>query len=739
MSNSPLVSFTQISPNQNSPRNHVIDTITIHCVVGQLSVETMGAMFAKSSYQASCNYCIGSDGRIGLIVPEDSRSWCSSNRENDNRAITIECACNLTDPYAVNSKVYASLINLLVDICQRNGIDALRWKADKSLIGQPEKQNMTVHRWFAAKACPGDYLYNRHERIAEEVNARLNGGVSEEPAAEDQWYRNRKSWEDTDSQTGAYKVLENAIASCLPGYAVYDFNGKEIYRNETKTEGTQTSEFLSLTEKEAAAKLLEICRPIAEAYGLFPSVCAAQTILESGYCKTELARKANNVCGMKCSLSGNTWGGSTWDGKSKVNIKTAEQDDYGNVYYVYADFRAYPNIEKSIEDRCAYLLNAMNGNKKRYEGILECKNYKEQIKLIKAGVYATDVNYVEKICEIITRFELDEYDKPSSGDKEESTGGTVDTPTYSGEPYRVRKSWGSTMDGQIGAFYELENAKKCANENPGYYVYDGEGNQVYPESVKESENKIVKQCEKFQAQLESDIASGKSWEYHNPSKYLEEQWSNALKNNKRACNCALLARWALKEAGLIPQDTKIFYGKLGGTIQWGSGTKEAVTATCDLINIQNRTVQQLINDGTLQPGDIVTYVNLQHTNIYAGGNKWYDAGHAYCNGSGEGAVYKSWYGDGHYNNQKVGYIIRPKGNNESDKPTGEMYIVQAGAYTKRANAEARVQKLKAAGFDAFIKFEDNFYKIQAGAYEIKENAEKQVSKLKAAGFTAFIR
>lgn len=180
MSNSNLVSYTKISPNRTSPRNHCIDTVTIHCVVGQLSVETMGNMFAQPSYQASCNYAIGSDGRIALIVPEGDRSWCSSNRDNDNRAVTIECACDKTHPYAVNDKVYASLINLLTDICRRNGIPKLLWRADKSLIGRPAKQNMTVHRWFAAKACPGDYLYNRHGQIAAEVNKRLGSSSASE-------------------------------------------------------------------------------------------------------------------------------------------------------------------------------------------------------------------------------------------------------------------------------------------------------------------------------------------------------------------------------------------------------------------------------------------------------------------------------------------------------------------------------------------------------------------------------
>ncbi len=173
MSNSSLVSYTKISPNKTSPRNHKIDTITIHCVVGQCSVETLGDIFASASRKASSNYGIGSDGRIGMYVEEKDRSWCSSNAENDNRAITIEVASDITEPYAVNDKAYAALLDLVTDICKRNGIKKLLWKGDKSLIGQVDKQNMTVHRWFANKSCPGTYLYNKHPEIAAEVNKRL--------------------------------------------------------------------------------------------------------------------------------------------------------------------------------------------------------------------------------------------------------------------------------------------------------------------------------------------------------------------------------------------------------------------------------------------------------------------------------------------------------------------------------------------------------------------------------------
>ena len=92
MSNSPLVDYTKISPNRTSPRKQAIDTITIHCVVGQCSVETLGNVFAPATRQASSNYGIGYDGRIGMYCEEKDRSWCTSSSANDNRAITIEVA-----------------------------------------------------------------------------------------------------------------------------------------------------------------------------------------------------------------------------------------------------------------------------------------------------------------------------------------------------------------------------------------------------------------------------------------------------------------------------------------------------------------------------------------------------------------------------------------------------------------------------------------------------------------------
>ena len=173
MADSRLVSYEKYSPNISSPRNHEIDTISIHTMAGNLSVETCGNIFADPEYECSSQYGIGSDGRIAQYVSEDDRSWCTSSRSNDNRAITIEVASYESDTYACTDEAMESLIELLVDICQRNGIPQLLWKADPDLIGEVDQQNMTVHRWFAQKSCPGDYLFEKHGYIADEVNKRL--------------------------------------------------------------------------------------------------------------------------------------------------------------------------------------------------------------------------------------------------------------------------------------------------------------------------------------------------------------------------------------------------------------------------------------------------------------------------------------------------------------------------------------------------------------------------------------
>lgn len=240
MSNSSLISYTKLSPNHSGKRTKKIDTVTIHCMAGQLSVESCGALFAKSSRQASSNYGIGPDGRIALYVDEGNRSWCTSSNANDQRAVTIEVASDATHPYAVRDKAYDALLDLVTDICKRNGIKKLAWSTNKNTrVNHLNGCNMTVHRDYAAKACPGDYLYNLQDEIAAEVNRRLGTSGSTTPS--------------TGGSTGT------AAADIKVGDVV-EFTGSKHYVSATATSASSC--------KPGKAKVTAIAKGKAHPYHL---------------------------------------------------------------------------------------------------------------------------------------------------------------------------------------------------------------------------------------------------------------------------------------------------------------------------------------------------------------------------------------------------------------------------------------------------------------------------------------
>ena len=226
MSNSSLVVYTNLSPNHSGKRTHSIDRITPHCVVGQLSAESICGCFISSSREASCNYAIGTDGRVALCVDESNRSWCSSSNSNDQRAVTIECASDKTAPYSMNSSVYNSLVALCTDICKRNGKNKLIWISDKekSLAYEPNSGEMvlTVHRWFANKSCPGDWLYSRLGDLASKVIANLSSSTN---STAKNLYR---------VQVGAYSDKNNADAM-LAKLKAAGFGGYIVTEQATST------------------------------------------------------------------------------------------------------------------------------------------------------------------------------------------------------------------------------------------------------------------------------------------------------------------------------------------------------------------------------------------------------------------------------------------------------------------------------------------------------------------------
>ena len=221
--NSSLASYTKHSPNNSGPRTHSIDRITPHCYVGQVSVEDMGGWLCNPAAGASPNYGIGSDGRIGLFVPESKRSWCSSSSANDQRAITIECASDRTHPFAFRDAVYLSLINLCVDICKRNGKKKLIWipDKDKALAYKPKADEMllTVHRWFAAKACPGDWMMGHMQDLADRVTECISNH-QKAPAAGLPYSVRVKNPINIKS---GHKASCSVVGTCYPGvYTIVD-------------------------------------------------------------------------------------------------------------------------------------------------------------------------------------------------------------------------------------------------------------------------------------------------------------------------------------------------------------------------------------------------------------------------------------------------------------------------------------------------------------------------------------
>ena len=475
--------------------------IQLHSIgTAQGTAKAVADYWNSPNVSALVNYMCDSDtpGKVLKTLPEGVYSWADAGYGNRN-LITIEmCESDfmrytgganfaVTDETLFKADIrrsYASAVLLCADICKRHNWNP--WTVLPSGLYLISSHNEGRIKGLSSSHVDPEHILSTIGKsmttFRNEVAAAIRG-ETQTIVAGVKWYRVRKSWTDYKSQIGAYELLENAKDACPFGYSVYDDDGKALYTNVTKLIGTQSSDFAKLSESVAAEKILETIKACDKS-GILYSVSAAQMILESGYVKTELAKVANNCFGMKTTLSGNSWAGSSWDGKSKVKILTWENYGGKNVK-VYADFRKYQTIEESIKDHAAYLLGAMNGNKKRYKGLTSAKNYHEAITIIKNGGYATDPNYISKIENIIMRYNLDRFDIQAGKKADEKP----DTPVIVNKIYRVQvglydsialaKGWAATVfevtkmatsienyNGKhqviCGSFSELSNAEERA-------------------------------------------------------------------------------------------------------------------------------------------------------------------------------------------------------------------------------------------------------------------------------------
>lgn len=738
----------------------------------QNTASQLASYWNQGGIEACVHYCVDAEqeGLVYQFLPDNRRSWADGGFGNNN-LITVELMESdfmrytgganyvITNDAKFRSNIttaYNTAVQFFAQKCKQYGWNPLE-KMSNGLYrvsSHDEGRRLGLSTSHVDPTHVWGKLGFTMDQFRKDVAKAMGGEIVE---VNSDMYRVRKSWADESSQIGAFTVLDNAKKACVYGYKVFDNNGNVVFENNTKPSGTQWTEFVGLSEKDAAEKILELARQDYEKSGILASVTAAQMILESGYVTTELS-KANNCFGMKTVLSGNSWPNSTWDGVSKVNIATKEEYTPGVITTIHADFRKYPRIEDSVADHSAYLLGAKNGSRLRYEGLTRCPDYRAAITLIKNGGYATDSKYIDKICNIIERYNLARYDKKNAATalplpKPETGANTQNNAVPAAQPvdkYVVRRTFDETVF-QLGAFSVLDNAKALADKNLGYQVFDTTTKAVVYSPSLTAIQKFIAKLMQYDQYMQYDNKNKKQWVYYNGKKSAKTFW-NARKNNKRWTNCVSGVQWAAVDSGLCGSDGICWYGQKGGNIRWT--TKNAEANAKKYFNIYHingkKTVKECVSDGTIKPGDIITYVSMNHTNVYLGNNRSFDSGHAYCAKSGEGAPFKKWCGGLSHGSQKVGCILRAKNSTTqpSSKPTvpdtpkpapstpsvkpNVKYRVQCGSYKDVKNAKAMVKKMTAKGISASVT-NHGLWIAQAGIFSDKSNADRLAKTISAKG------
>ena len=701
--------------------------IQLHTIgTGQGTAQSVADYWNQSAISACVHYIVDCDtpGKVLATLPEEYYSWADAGYGNRN-LITFEiCESDyityedgtanykITDEAKFKADImrgYQTAVELCADICKRygwdpqdkleNGLNLISSHDEGRRAGVSSAHVDPTHIW-------GRFGLNM-DGFRAAVKAAMDGNVPAQPATEP-LYRVRKTWTDVSSQLFA-GTLEGAIRNCEVGYSVYDEDGICVYTNSPK--GFQAADLKGMSEADAVEKVAPLYIESAKTTWMLPSVGIAQFCLESGFGTTDLARFANNVHGMKCNLSGNTWEGSVWDGTSKYTKKTQEQDKNGNIYYETADFRKYPCVEDSIADRAAYFTNAMNGSQKRYPGLVGETDHKKTIQIIKDGGYATDVNYVDKLCNLVDRFKLTQYDADFNGLTSSSGNGDI-LPKTEDPWYRVRRSW-EDANGQIGAYHDLEKAKECVNKNWKYNVYDESGKEIY-----NGAKALVDRAVDFMIGIANDDSHG----------YTNGKWGPEY-------SCISLVEMGFINAGL--NITKSNINKMPDNLikagfeectsevnlKTGAGFAKGYIPWMLQSNGKHGHVECHVGDGKLvgargntdgKPGDskgneisTITYQNMSWQKVFRI--------------------------PGAYTGEESG------SSGETSGSSSAIFRVQAGAYGSEINAKNALKKVRAAGYqDAFMKNENNMHKIQAWAGS-REGAEKVVDDLKSKGINAIIK
>lgn len=563
-----------------------------------------------------------------------------------------------------------------------NTVDVTKQMMDKFKIAPG---NVVQHYDVCSKDCPS------------QIRKRGDWGRFKSLITEE-LYRVRKSWDDAASQLFAGTLAgAKKVADTNPSYKVFDSRGNVVYIPDTGAD-----KGIPASREDYLKKVSAICIDLYQETKILPSVVIAQCCLETGFglgADSRLLVENNNLLGMKTDLINSTWSAySVWKGKS-FNKVTPEYRN-GKLVYITDSFRIYEDYRNCIEDYEQFLLHVKSGGSYKYRAVQGLTDPKNVITIISKGGYATDPAYITKIMQLITDYDLTKYDREAGATdlekdawyrvaKDYKNGVYIgQTGAYSvkanaiaaadreglnvynqsgqlihtgaRERYAVRRRL-SEEKYQLGLYGVLENAKKQADTYWGFRVYDLDTRTCIYKPTLTRWQKLLAACARLNQWLIDDIKAGKDWRYYNSGHVSESTFWKTRKANKLYTNCMGGVAFAMKESG-IPPSACSWYGQQGGGIRWLNDHAERdLRKYADIIPIGGKkTVKQLVADGTLCPGDILTFVTLNHTCIYFGNNLSYDTGHAYCTEKGEGAHFVKWIGDLSWATYKVGNIIRLK-------------------------------------------------------------------------------
>lgn len=499
-----------------SGRTRTAVGMQLHTIgTAQNTASALASYWNQSGIQACVHYCIDAEtpGLVYQFLPDNRRAWADAGfgnssliavelMESDYMKYTGGANYTITNEAKFKADVtraYNTAVEFFAQKCKQYG-----WNPQEKMsngLYRVSSHDEGRRLGLSSGHVDPTHIWNRYgwtmDQFRADVAKAMGGVVVQKTTEEPRWYRVRKTWADASSQLGAYQVLQNAKDNCPYGYAVFDENGKEVYRPSAPNYKTlQAKDLNGMSEAQKIATVAPIYQEVMKETGMLASVGLAQFCLESGYGTTDLAQNANNMHGMKCSLSGNTWANSVWDGKSRYGKKSPEVYN-GVTQLVYSEFRKYPAIYKSVQDRAAYFIGAWLDaakTKHRYPNVNMIKDAETQVRLLKKGGYATDPNYVSKLLNIINRFNLTQYDngitpsvwntssdankgtqKPSSVTPTQSTTPSPTTPKTTF--YRVQTGVFTTTSKRDKLIKNIKNKLgfDCFYEKIGnnYYVYCG--------------------------------------------------------------------------------------------------------------------------------------------------------------------------------------------------------------------------------------------------------------------------